>query len=87
MAAFQELISGLRRAERHLEKQLAGIRDAISSLELGGGGVPRLARRVPRRGPGRPRKRVLSAKARAAISRAQKARWAKARARSKKAAT
>jgi hypothetical protein len=69
----------LKQAERELEKQLEGIRAAISSLEFGGGGVPRLARR--KRAPDRSRKgRKLSTKARRAISLAQKRRWAKQKA-------
>jgi hypothetical protein len=63
-----------------LEKQLEGVRAAISSLEFGGGGVPKLAR--TKRAARRPRKRrKLSAKARRAISLAQKRRWAKQKAR------
>jgi hypothetical protein len=70
-------------------KQLTAIRDTASSLlnQLG----DLAARRRKKRGPGRPRKamgpratasgayprRTLSAKAREAISRAQKKRWAK----------
>ena len=83
MSAFQVLISGLRRAEKQLETQLASVRSAISSLELGGGGVPLLRRRGRRAGAGsagrlrtRTRRR-LSAKARKAMSDAQKKRWAK----------
>lgn len=79
MAALQHLVRRLRQAERELEKQLEGIRAAISSLEFGGGGVPRSERR--KRPAGRPRrKRKMSAKARRAISLAQKRRWAKKKA-------
>jgi len=74
MAALQHLVKRLRQAERELEKQLDGIRAAISSLEFGGGGVPRGSRSRPRR------KRKVSAKARRAISLAQKRRWAKKKA-------
>ena len=77
--ALNGLIAGLRRAERQLEEQLRGIKAAIASL---GGGSARGGRRG--RAAGGPRKRrKLSAKARAAISRAQKLRWAKHRAAAK----
>src|SRR5256885_1513815 len=104
MATFQNLVGGLRKAERELEAQLAGIRGAISSLV--GGAVTGRKRGRPagsknKRGPGRPagstnkgiiivggktkrKRRKMSAKARAAISRAQKARWAKQKAAQKK---
>ena len=76
MAALQHLVERLRQAERELEKQLGGIRAAISSLEFGGGGVPRGERK--KRGRRAPHKRrKVSAKARRAMSLAQKRRWAK----------
>ena len=82
MASLQVLIVGLRRAEGQLEKQLARVRSAIASLA---GGTPHRGRSAGRRGPGRPKgsgrkRRKMSAKARAAISAAQKARWAKQKA-------
>ena len=83
MAALQALVKNLRRAEQQLLKQLSGVRNAISSLEFGGGGVPFMGGRKRRgRGPaGRARKRrPLSRKARKAISDAQKRRWAKQKA-------
>jgi hypothetical protein len=69
---FGELIRELKATEQHLARQLGSVRAAIAALETGksamsGGPVVRKRRR-------------LSAKARAAISRAQKLRWAKQRA-------
>lgn len=66
MADFRALLSDLRRAEHHFEKQLAGIRAALASLE-----VEILATAFRRR-----RRRRMSAEARAKISAAQKKRWA-----------
>jgi hypothetical protein len=77
--AFEELVSGLRKTEQQLVKQLEGVRKAISSLEFGSAVSPALGGRPVRR-----RRRRLSAKARAAISRAQKLRWAKHRAEARK---
>ena len=74
--AFIDLIHGLKQTERHLVKQLEGVRTAIASLEMGSAISP--GTKAQRRA-GRKRRR-LSAKARAAISRAQKARWAKQKA-------
>jgi ParB-like chromosome segregation protein Spo0J len=92
MAAFQTLVRGLRRAEQQLQRQLEGIRTAISSLEFGGAAAPPVT--IRKRGRGRPagrknaatigRKRTMSAKARKAISAAQKKRWALKRAEEKK---
>lgn len=84
--AFKDVIDTLREEERQLTKQLSGIRAAITALGSN------LSYVVTGRGgrPGRPagstnqvaprKKRRLSAKARAAISRAQKLRWAKQKA-------
>jgi hypothetical protein len=91
MAGFHHLVKSLQHAERTLMKQLAGIRTAISSLQMGSAVSPAMP---SRRGPGRsrrnesggsaeglvgrPRKRRrMSVAARAKISAAQKARWAK----------
>ena len=41
MGRFGDILARLRKEEQYLEKQLKGIRTAISSLEFGtGGGVP-----------------------------------------------
>ena len=84
MAGFQSLIRNLRRAEQQLLRQVDGIRTAISSLEFGSAPSPGIRVKDRRRGAAQGRKttspRKLSAKARAAISRAQKKRWAKLRA-------
>jgi hypothetical protein len=75
MADFRALLAGLRRAEQHFEKQLSGIRAAISSLEMGSAVSPALSgtsTQVPRR-----KRREMSAEARAKISAAQKKRWAR----------
>jgi len=76
--AFNDLIRGLRDTEQQLLKQLKGVRTAIASLQFGSAVSPAM--------PDRPvvrKLRRLSAKARAAISRAQKLRWAKQRAEKK----
>ena len=76
--ALHDVIARLRAEEQQLLTQLKGIRGALASLDLGSGPSPAV-----RRGAGRPKtsrkRRRLSAKARAAISAAQKARWAKVR--------
>jgi hypothetical protein len=78
MATFQTLVRNLRRAERQLQRQLAGVRRAISSLEFGGAPVPEKAPlKRGRRMTNVRKRRRLSAKARRAISLAQKKRWAK----------
>jgi hypothetical protein len=80
MATFQILVRKLRRAEHVLDKQLAGIRQAIASLEFGGAASPPTPRRESRRSRPARRRRKMSAKARKAISDAQKRRWAKRKA-------
>lgn len=91
MAAFQGILSGLRRAEQQLERQLASVRSAIASLAgATGARRGRPAGSKNKRGPGRPARtgsrarRKMSAAARAKISAAQKARWAKQKASEKK---
>jgi hypothetical protein len=72
--AFSALIGGLKDVEGELSKQLEGVRAAIVALETGIPGSPTRGAHQPVR-----RRRRLSAKARAAISRAQKLRWARQR--------
>jgi len=80
--AFNDVIRGLKKTEQELVKQLAGVRGAIASLSFGSAVSPSMP---GPRAAGTPvrRRRRLSAKARAAISRAQKLRWAKQRAAKK----
>ena len=92
MAGFQKLVSNLRKVEAQLEKQLEGVRSAIASLTgAGGGGKRGRPAGTGQRGPGRPKgsgrkrgRRTMSAASRKAISDAQKARWAKQKAKDKK---
>jgi len=82
--AFSDVIHTLRQEEQKLAAQLSGIRAAISAL---GNNLEYIVTGRGRR-PGRPKRSVagvrkrkpLSAKARKAISDAQKARWAKQKA-------
>ena len=79
--SFQALITDLRQAESHLVRQLDGIRQAISSLEMGGAVSPAMpranGRRVSLKG-GRPtrKRRRMSAAARKAVSLRMKKYWA-----------
>jgi hypothetical protein len=91
MAGVERLIAGLRSEAQRLETQLAGIKAAISSLvsvALGTGGRKR-GRPAGSENAGAKQgiiivggrtRRKMSAKARKAISMAQKARWAKQKA-------
>jgi hypothetical protein len=93
MADFPDLVKALHSAEQTLMKQLAGIRTAISSLQMGSAVSPAMPSRRRRGKPGRDesggavegfvggkrKRRKMSAAARAKISAAQKARWAKLR--------
>lgn len=87
MASFGGLVSALRQAEQQLERQLHGVRTAISSLELGSAvspAVPERAGIAPRTDGVERKRRRLSAAARKRISDAQKKRWAKQRAEAKR---
>ncbi len=89
--AFSDVIETLKKEEQQLAKQLSGIRDALTAL---GSNIPYIVTGRGRK-PGRPAKnqaapaaaprkrRRLSAKARKAISVAQKKRWAAQRAAKK----
>jgi hypothetical protein len=78
MANFTALLQGLRQAEAQFEKQLAGIKAAISSLEFGAAVSPSVPWPGLHEHGGVVRKRrKMSAAARAKISAAQKKRGAK----------
>lgn len=81
MAGFKALVTGLRRAEQQLERQLEGIRNAISLLEFGsGGGVPKVpTMRRGRKGRTKAGKRKTnwSPAQRKAVSDRMRAYWAK----------
>jgi hypothetical protein len=66
-----DILAALKREEGKLQKQADTVRAAIKAL---GGGVTSSGKRIGRK------KRVMSAAARARISKATKARWAKFRA-------
>lgn len=84
MAGFQNVVGALRRTEAELVAQLESVRSAIASL--GGGSAPagRRGRPLGSTNAGPRKKRKMSAKARAAISAAQKKRWAKQKGDAKK---
>ena len=79
MSTFKQILAQLRRQEVALTKQLTGIRNAISSLEFGGGGVPRPFIKRPASGVGsrKRKRRRFSAATIAKMRAAQRARWAK----------
>jgi hypothetical protein len=88
--SLQDVINALRQEEQQLATQLSKIRAAIGALGsnvgyvvTGRGGPKRRGATQPKPAAIRKRKRRLSAKARAAISAAQKKRWAKVRAAKK----
>jgi hypothetical protein len=71
-----DIVVALKREEAKLHKQLTGIQGAIAALN-GGRQTPHGAQSVSHKGV---HKRTMSAAARARISKATKARWAKFRA-------
>jgi len=76
MANFNALLSSLRRVEQQLERQLTGVRTAISSLSFGSAVSPAIPGRGSRVQRSTRKRRKMSAAARAKISAAQKKRWA-----------
>ncbi len=84
MAGFKQIIARLRTEERRILGQLLGIRKAIESLEFGSSVSPSIGpmRMSPGRGSKvRRRKRKFSAATRRKMALAQKARWAKRKAK------
>ena len=83
--AVSDLLSNLIREADHLRMQLVGIEGAISALGgTTGAGIRRRGLKPGRPSGGIRRRRRLSARARKAISDAQKKRWAAQRAAAKK---
>jgi hypothetical protein len=72
MANLSGIVKQLKKERDNVEKQLAGLNAAIAAFVAVYGGKPQRQRRR------------LSAKARAKIAAAQRARWAKFRAKQKK---
>jgi len=75
---FADVVRDLKATEQQLVNQLGSVRAAIAALDGTNTTKPAMSS-----GPVIRKRRRLSAKARAAISRAQKARWAKHRAQAK----
>jgi hypothetical protein len=75
-----DLLAAIRREERKLEKELNRVRGKLSGVRAAAKALGDSAAREVTQ----VKKRVLSAAARARISKATKARWAKFRAQTKK---
>lgn len=75
------ILAAIRREERKLEKEIGKMQGRLDTLRLAANTLATSANHEMSRA----RKRVLSAAARAKISRAAKRRWAKVRAGAKKA--
>ena len=75
---FADVVRDLKNTEQQLAGQLESVRAAIAALGGGSGAKPAVSAEPVVR-----KRRCLSAKARAAISAAQKIRWAKYRAEAK----
>jgi len=76
------ILAAIRREEKKVKKQLARLQNNLIGLQSAAKALGKSAGRDLRRA----KKRVLSAKARAKISKAAKKRWASIRAQAKKAA-
>ena len=78
MTGFVDVVRSLRSAEATLERQLASVRTALSSLETGDSPSSNgHSAVVAESGTVRRRRRRMSAAGRAKIAAAQRARWAK----------
>ena len=77
-----DLLSAIKREERKLEKQVASIQNKLQGIKAAAEALGRSADKKVTKGT----KRVLSAAARAKISKATKKRWEKFRAEAKKLA-
>jgi hypothetical protein len=76
------ILAAIRREEKKVKKRLAKLQHDLIGLQSAAKALGKTANRDITRA----KKHVLSAKGRARISRAMKARWAKVRAQAKKAA-
>jgi len=77
------ILAAIRREERKREKQVSDLQRQLDGLKA----VAKVLGNSANSGLRRARKRVLSAAARAKISAAAKRRWARVRARARKAAS
>ena len=77
------ILAAIRREEKKVKKQLVKLQNDLIGLQSAAKALGKTASRDLTRA----KKRVLSAKGRASISKAMKARWAKVRAQAKKAAS
>ena len=76
------ILAAIRREEKKVKKQLSKLQNDLIGLQSAAKALGKTASRDMTR----TKKRVLSAKGRAKISKAMKERWAKVRAQAKKAA-
>jgi hypothetical protein len=76
------ILAAIRREEKKVKKQLAKLQHDLIGLQS----AAKVLGKTASRDMSRVKKRVLSAKGRAKISKAMKERWAKVRAQAKKAA-